>query len=236
MKKVTFPKKGGFTLIELLVVIAIIAILAAMLLPALEKARENARKAVCISNLKQLMLGIHMYLNDYDEYYPYLYYDHSPLAGTTFRACWTGLLWPRYVKQPEMFVCPSPMPSWWFVSCTVHNVTTQALGGGFCPTIPLGYPVYSYNRYIESSSFGGIQRRPYKASEIRRPDKVVLLCDSGGGTGVLIDLKMYGSLTCSWIHNNSRNFAFADGHVSNYSASSFPYDELQQYYYNLTKP
>jgi prepilin-type N-terminal cleavage/methylation domain-containing protein len=101
-------KRKGFTLIELLVVIAIIAILAAMLLPALARAREQARRGVCISNLKQIGLGIHMYAQDYDENFPA--YDYN--GGTfTFIDCGAGqslsLLIPKYVKDPGIFVCPS---------------------------------------------------------------------------------------------------------------------------------
>jgi prepilin-type N-terminal cleavage/methylation domain-containing protein len=63
-------QKSAFTLIELLVVIAIISILAAILFPVFARARESARRASCMSNLKQIGLGTMMYVQDYDEKYP----------------------------------------------------------------------------------------------------------------------------------------------------------------------
>lgn len=70
-------KRKAFTLIELLVVIAIIAILAAILFPVFARARENARRSSCLSNLKQIGLGAMMYIQDYDERYPQAYWYKS---------------------------------------------------------------------------------------------------------------------------------------------------------------
>jgi len=90
-------RKRGFTLIELLVVIAIIAILAAILFPVFARARENARKATCQSNLKQIGLGARMYSQDYDE---------MVLPSYWYGAWWTTLIAP-YTKNTGIYKCPS---------------------------------------------------------------------------------------------------------------------------------
>ncbi len=109
-------RRSGFTLIELLVVIAIIAILAAILFPVFARAREKARQASCLSNVKQLALGTLMYAQDYDEIFPH-YADHgcyaTPLpairpgstAGRT-HVMWDELVQP-YTKNWSITICPS---------------------------------------------------------------------------------------------------------------------------------
>jgi len=96
----------GFTLIELLVVIAIIAILAAILFPVFAQARDKARQATCISNLKQLSLGINMYAQDYDETLPYGY-NYS--ADGKVWWWWQDSIHP-YVKNNAIYSCPSASP------------------------------------------------------------------------------------------------------------------------------
>jgi prepilin-type N-terminal cleavage/methylation domain-containing protein len=92
-------KKRGFTLIELLVVIAIIAILAAMLLPVLSKAREKARAVSCLSNLKQISYAMHMYNDDYGI----RIYMYAGAAGA-----WQQCLYDDgYLKNWEVFHCPT---------------------------------------------------------------------------------------------------------------------------------
>ena len=98
--------KKAFTLIELLVVIAIIAILAAILFPVFAQAREKARSASCLSNTKQMGLGITMYAQDYDETYPQAYWYTNDFNGANGYNQWSGLINP-YVKNWTVFVCPS---------------------------------------------------------------------------------------------------------------------------------
>ncbi|RYX86374.1 DUF1559 domain-containing protein [bacterium] len=95
--------KRGFTLIELLVVIAIIAILAAILFPVFARARENARKTSCMSNMKQIGLGTMQYTQDYDEFLPDATYGPSSLVTDPK---WMDVIYP-YVKSEQLFTCPS---------------------------------------------------------------------------------------------------------------------------------
>ncbi len=113
------PRRGftlGFTLIELLVVIAIISILAAILFPVFQKVRENARRTACLSNMKQVGLGVQMYVQDNDERLFFRSGDAGSRSGATvggnaFR--WYNQLMP-FIKSSGVFTCPSdstPTPS-----------------------------------------------------------------------------------------------------------------------------
>src|SRR5438445_2148810 len=94
-------RRSGFTLIELLVVIAIIAILAAILFPVFAQAREKARATTCLSNCKQIGVGLRMYLDDYEGAYPFSWFGQYGFD--------VALL--PYMKNKGVWACPSnPLP------------------------------------------------------------------------------------------------------------------------------
>lgn len=111
--------RSGFTLIELLVVIAIIALLAAILFPVFARARENARRSSCQSNMKQMGLGFIQYAQDFDEKYPC---GANATPGYAAGQGWGAQVFP-YIKSTQVYRCPSDMstiytydPDWYVVS------------------------------------------------------------------------------------------------------------------------
>ena len=113
--------RRGFTLIELLVVIAIIAILAAILFPVFAKAREKARQSSCLSNTKQLGIGVLSYAQDYDELLP-----RTAITVPGGNHGWQTLIHP-YVKNDQIFTCPSKASVRWS-SATPLSYSTCGYG------------------------------------------------------------------------------------------------------------
>jgi prepilin-type N-terminal cleavage/methylation domain-containing protein/prepilin-type processing-associated H-X9-DG protein len=110
-------RQGAFTLVELLTVIAIIALLAAILFPVFVSIREDARKATCLSNMKQIGTALLMYTHDHDEVLPRVYFANSPHSTSdddpvspSSIVCdapkWLDVIHP-YIKNPNIFNCPS---------------------------------------------------------------------------------------------------------------------------------
>jgi len=162
-------RRKGFTLIELLVVIAIIAILAAILFPVFSRAREQARKTACLSNGKQIGTALTMYLQDWDETFPFWVLPCSPAGYQQ-----SGGLFPTeqlqpYMKNWDVWRCPS---------------ATESQGGPYSNCYPgnWGRPennkvcTYGFNTYLMTTNWE-TSKQPVKLSALKEPAEDPIIAD-----------------------------------------------------------
>ncbi|PQV64880.1 prepilin-type N-terminal cleavage/methylation domain-containing protein [Abditibacterium utsteinense] len=200
----------GFTLIELLVVIAIIAILAAILFPVFGRARENARKISCLSNMKQIGLGVLQYTQDYDERLPMRQYDGSPNGDAN---TWRRVIFP-YVKSTQLFSCPSN-------PYNARNADDSR--DADMATLPAGSPRFpqSYGANAMSVNIGGNAPMEYGRAEslANIPDtaRTILVTESKEGFNTLFFNAGPERFLDSGVtfpgHLGQVNFLFVDGHA-----------------------
>ena len=198
----------GFTLIELLVVIAIISVLAAMLLPALSKAREMARAAKCISNLKQISLALSLYADDYNGLYPYaagtIAWDATDPTDGTYG--WMQQLY-SYIGNKKVYKCPSDRKS------------------------DYSYFLGTRAAYIDTGERTSVNRK-----RIKYPSAFVLGGDTSYSFIEPDCDKDDYSQNCILypVHNRGVNILFADGHVKWYKGyvageMTFRYTEMHKW-------
>ncbi|MFA4943199.1 MAG: prepilin-type N-terminal cleavage/methylation domain-containing protein [Lentisphaeria bacterium] len=207
-------RKSGFTLIELLVVITIIAILAALLLPSLQRAKEMAYRASCKNNLRQLGIGVMLYAGDSDDWTP-------PCATTYYRdiAAGTcqfgyisgmGILFPSYLPSYKVFYCPaakwaSPWmaPKYW--EPDMYHSPSGASGTG----IRIGYFAHP---------------KQYSLAKVAAPSMADVMLDriqkSVTVTPPYLSNHPGSSEMFTWDKPQGANFLFLDGRVQWYSTGA----------------
>ncbi len=203
--------RRGFTLIELLVVIAIIAILAAILFPVFARAREKARQTGCLSNVKQMTLGMLFYAQDYDERFPITWSTTTPTPGhwyygpTYYAQLWRDQIYP-YVKNYQVFTCPS-------------DTSTER----------------SYMMNAGLNSNWGENGSGVSLGTVVSPAECVAVCEGGGDYHTKPSWIVNYPTSCGLItrHNEGQNVGLCDGHAKWYKPRSIwdgTTTDLQKYW------
>ena len=208
IRKSAIPSTKSFTLIELLVVVAIIAVLAAMLLPALQSAREKARQAVCISNLKQIGLGHMMYANDYDGYLP----AHNE-DGVDNDDIWLFTMYSYINFKRDLYKCKTQPPlDGWPWPAEVWRPFAGRTG-------TIDYTSYGRNSWLNlvDAGWDWLGTGHPRLSKFTNPGETLLVADSLGSeyisdTSGLFDFR----------HSGGANILYADFHVGYIKLQDMP--------------
>lgn len=205
-------RHSGFTLIELLVVIAIIAILAAILFPVFAKAREKARQTSCLSNMKQLGLGVKMYAQDYDETRaPCWIWPSNPPIADGDRRTWRTLVLP-YVKNRQIFLCPSNSDTAQTMWDALADDGIQDTKSNYALNYEAGYG--GFNNWVSADQVDGTPTsRPEAFTQ--RPSTTIMMSEVTYGLPFSYIYLYWGPyiLQQAAPHTKMANFVFEDGHV-----------------------